>query len=186
MSSVDAQLERVLGHRPRIAKLVKYSTASVAGVVTSMSTLLVLLEVVDMAPVPANVIAVTLGAIPNYLINRAWTFNKRGAHSFSREVLPFWGMAILGLILSTVAVGWAAGRYDENTLILMAANVGSFGLLWVGRFFILDKVLFKPLAEILEEHEDEEGHFRLHADHVEDDEDSERAGRTAPAEEPTR
>ena len=113
---------------------------------------------------PSNIIAVTLGAIPNYLINRAWTFNKRGAHSFTREVLPFWGMAILGLIISTFAVAWAAGRYDENTLILMAANIGSFGLLWVGRFFILDRLLFKPLAEILEEHEDAEGHFHLHAE----------------------
>ncbi|MCO8126359.1 GtrA family protein [Acidimicrobiia bacterium EGI L10123] len=167
-SLADAGPDTALGRRPWIAKLAKYSAASLAGVVTSTSTLFLMLEVFDVAPVPSNIAAVTVGAVPNYLINRAWTFNKRGAHSFTREVLPFWGMAILGLIISTFAVAWAAGRYDENTLILMMANVGSFGLLWVGRFFILDRLLFKPLADILEEHEDAEGHFHLHADQVDE------------------
>lgn len=158
----DTTLDRVLGHRPWIGKWAKYSAASLSGVVTSTATLFVLLEIVDLDPVPSNVIAVTAGAIPNYLVNRAWTFNKRGAHSFTREVLPFWGMAILGLLLSTVAVAWAAERFDENTFILMLANIASFGVLWVARFFILERVVFKPLIELVEEHEDAEGHFHLH------------------------
>lgn len=162
LSRADATLERVLERRPWIAKWAKYSAASLSGVVTSTTTLFVLLEIVDMAPVPSNIIAVTVGAVPNYLVNRAWTFNKRGAHSFTREVLPFWGMAILGLILSTFAVAWAAERFDENTFILMLANIASFGVLWVARFFILERILFKPLIELVEEHEDPEGHFHLH------------------------
>jgi len=160
--SADAPLGRAIERRPWIAKWAKYSAASMSGVVSSTATLFVLLEVVDMAPVPSNIIAVTVGAIPNYLVNRAWTFNKRGAHSFTREVLPFWGMAILGLILSTFAVAWAAERFDENTLILMLANVASFGVLWIARFFVLERVLFKPLIELVEEHEDAEGHLHLH------------------------
>ena len=165
--SIDAVLQRRLGHRPGVAKLVKYSTASASGVVTSTVSLFVLLELLDVAPVPANIVSVTLGAIPNYFINRAWTFNKRGAHSLTREVLPFWGMAILGLILSTFAVSWAADRYDENTLILLAANLGSFGVLWVARFFVLDRLLFAPLAELVESHEDAEGHLHVHpVDHA--------------------
>ena len=160
--TADATLDRVLERRPWIAKWAKYSAASLSGVISSTLTLFVLLEVVDMDPVPSNIIAVTVGAIPNYLVNRAWTFNKRGAHSFTREVLPFWGMAILGLILSTFAVAWAAERFDENTLILMLANIASFGVLWVARFFILERVLFKPLIELVEEHEDASGHFHLH------------------------
>jgi putative flippase GtrA len=161
-SSLDAPVEYLTGRRPWLTKWAKYSAASLSGVVTSTSTLFVLLEVVGMAPVPSNIIAVTIGAIPNYLVNRAWTFNKRGAHSFTREVLPFWGMAFLGLVLSTFAVAWAARRWEDNTLIIMAANVGSFGVLWVARFFILERVLFKPLADIIEEHEDAEGHLHLH------------------------
>lgn len=158
----DATLDRHLGHRPSIAKWVKYSTASVAGVVTSQVVLITSVVVFGIVAVWANVIAVTAGAIPNYLINRAWTFNKRGSHSLTREVLPFWGMAFLGLLLSTLAVGWADEAFDGNPLALSAANIGAFGVLWVAKYFVLDKVLFAPLAEIVAHHEDEEGHLHLH------------------------
>lgn len=161
-SLAPAPLEQLLGRRPWIAKWAKYSAASLSGVVTSTVTLVVLLEVVEMAPVTANMIAVTLGAIPNYLVNRAWTFKKRGAHSFTREVLPFWGMAVLGLILSTFAVAWASTRWSDNTLVVMAANISSFGVLWIARFFILERVLFKPLADLIEDHEDPDGNLHLH------------------------
>lgn len=159
---LDATLERRLGDRPVIAKWIKYSAASVAGVVTSQTVLISCVVVLSIEAAWANVIAVVVGALPNYLINRAWTFNKRGAHSLTREVLPFWGMAILGLILSTVAVAWADEQFDGNIFALMAANTGSFGVLWVARYFILDKLLFAPLVEIVEQHEDEEGHLHLH------------------------
>ena len=158
----DAPASALLGRRPWIAKWAKYSAASLSGVVTSTATLFVLLEIVDMGAVAANVIAVTLGALPNYLVNRAWTFQKRGSHSFTREVLPFWAMAFLGLVISTFAVAWAADRWPDNTLVVMIANVASFGVLWVARFFLLERVLFKPLADIIEDHEDAEGHLHLH------------------------
>ena len=60
-SLADARLD-MLGRRPWIAKLAKYSAASLAGVVTSTSTLFLMLEVFDVAPVPANITAVTVGA----------------------------------------------------------------------------------------------------------------------------
>lgn len=146
----DDLLDRWLGDRPRLVKLVKYSSASVAGVITGQGSLLFFLLVVDLDAVVANFLAVTLGAIPNYLINRAWTFGKSGSHSFTREVLPFWSMAFLGLLLSTFAVAWADDRYDGSVLAVSVANIASFGVLWIARYFILDRVLFAPIAEVLE------------------------------------
>ena len=147
---VDGALERRIGHRPAVFKLVKYSAASAAGVVTGVTVLNTCLLVLDLGAVTSNIIGVTAGSIPNYLINRAWTFNKRDAHSFTREILPFWLMAVLGLILSTFAVAWADDRWDGNALALNAANLGSFGVLWIAKFFVLERVLFKPLAEVIE------------------------------------
>ena len=148
---IDALLERLLGDRPRILKLVKYSAASVAGVVTSQTTLLFCFVVVGLSAAVSNVIAVTIGAIPNYMINRAWTFNKQGTHSFTREVLPFWSMAFLGLLLSTFSVAWAADRFDDSAIAVMIANTAAFGVLWVAKYFVLDRVLFAPIAHAIEE-----------------------------------
>lgn len=149
----DELLDRWLGGHPLLAKWVRYSTASVAGVVTSQVTLVVCLVALDMGAVVSNVIAVTTGAVPNYLINRAWTFNKRGTHSFTREVLPFWMMAFLGLVISTIAVAWVAGIHGDNVVAVSLTNIASFGTIWVAKYFVLDKVLFAPLAHALEEHE---------------------------------
>jgi putative flippase GtrA len=149
-SRIDRFLERRLGRRPAMVKLVKYSAASLSGVVSSVITLNVCLLVLDFDAVLSNVIAVTVGSIPNYLINRAWTFSKSGTHSFTREILPFWLMAVLGLILSTFAVAWADQRWDGNALALNIANLGAFGVLWVAKYFVLERILFKPLAHAIE------------------------------------
>lgn len=159
---IDALLERQLGRWPGMVKLVKYSAASVSGVISSVITLNTCLLVFGLDAVTSNIIAVTVGSIPNYLINRAWTFNKAGRHSFTREILPFWLMAVLGLVLSTFSVAWADTRFDGNTIALNLANLGAFGVLWVAKFFVLERILFKPLIELVEEHEDAEGHLHLH------------------------
>lgn len=151
VSRIDRLLERRLGHRPAVTKLVKYSSASVVGVITSQATLISCLVVLELAAITSNLIAVTVGTIPNYLINRAWTFNKRGTHSFTREVLPFWLMAVLGLVLSTFAVAWADDVFDGNVLALSGASVGSFGVLWIAKFFVLERVLFAPIVAAVEE-----------------------------------
>jgi uncharacterized membrane protein len=63
--------------------------------------------------------------------------------------VPFWAMALLGLAFST----WAAGVAESNahritsshfgaTVIVMAAALGAFGVLWIGKFVVLNKVLF--------------------------------------------
>ena len=152
---LDRGLERRLGGDSLVLKLCRYGAASVVGVVTSQTVLLVGLIGFGLDAVPANIIATVLGAIPNYLVNRAWTWRKRGAHRLWGEIVPFWTMALLGLVLSTFAVRWADVRFDGNILAVSAANIGSFGVLWLAKFFVLDRVLFAPVAEIADDHEPE-------------------------------
>jgi putative flippase GtrA len=149
-SRIDRFLERRLGRRPGMVKWIKYGAASLSGVVSSVITLNVCLLVLDLSAVVSNIIAVTVGSIPNYLINRAWTFSKSGTHSFTREILPFWLMAVLGLALSTFSVAWADQRWDGNTIALNIANLAAFGVLWVAKYFVLERILFKPLAHAIE------------------------------------
>jgi hypothetical protein len=55
-------------------------------------------------------------------------------------------MAFAGLVLSTVMVGWASARFDHN-LIVYAANLASFGVLWVVKFFVLEHLMWGPATE---------------------------------------
>ncbi len=122
-------------------KPVRYSLVSVVAVLAAQTTLLVCTVVLDMRPVPANIVAVAVGSIPSYLLNRIWVWGRRGNHSFTREVLPFWVMALLGLVFSTLLVH-VASLWSDAALATNAANLTAFGSLWVIKYLVLDSVMF--------------------------------------------
>ncbi|MGI9624284.1 MAG: GtrA family protein [Acidimicrobiales bacterium] len=124
-------------------RLLRYAGVSAVAVTVGQTLLFLFYRVLELDAVLANTMAVTLATIPSYLLNRAWVWQKNSAHSFTTEILPFWGMAVLGLILSNILVHWVEGRWDSWVLI-NGANLAAFGLLWVGKYMILDRVLFRP------------------------------------------
>ena len=135
------------------AKAIKYSMVSVVAVVVSQAVLTLCLWL-DWAPVVANFVAVTIGCIPSYTLNRAWVWGKRGRNHWRREVLPFWIMALIGLVFSTFLVALAAEFTDADIMVNLA-NLTAFGILWVVKFLVLDAVLFKvsdEVADALEHH----------------------------------
>jgi putative flippase GtrA len=122
-------------------KPVRYSMVSVVAVAVSQSVLLLCTVGLDMRPVPSNVVAVAVGSIPSYMLNRMWVWGRRGDHDFLREVLPFWIMAFLGLGFSTLLVHFAS-LWSDAALVTNAANLTAFGSLWVIKYLVLDSVLF--------------------------------------------
>ena len=130
---------------PPKERIVKYAAASLVGVTVGSSTLLLFLAL-GVNEVLANFLSVAISSIPAYIVNRYWVWEKTDANSFKREVVPFWAMAFLGLILSSIFVNWAKDRTD-NDLLILAANLSGFGVLWVAKFFVLDKFLFGATPE---------------------------------------
>ena len=127
--------------RPLLAKLVRYAMASMVGVVVGQSCLFLFYGALGLPGVVANFLAVAISSVPAYLINRYWVWQKRDKNSLRREVIPFWGMAFAGLVLSSIFVAIVDNRTDWPPAIAMA-NLAGFGVLWIAKFFILDKVLF--------------------------------------------
>ena len=122
------------------ARLLKYATVSLVGVVLGQSLLFLFNSILDWGTGISNVLAVCISTVPSYLLNRAWVWGKTASHT-GTEVSVFWGMAFLGLLLSTLATTWVDARYD-SALLVQLANLAAFGSLWVLKYFILDKYLF--------------------------------------------
>jgi putative flippase GtrA len=132
---------RNLVERPVVAKLIRYSMTSVVGVVLGQSLLQLFYSVLDWPAVPSNVLATAISTGPVYLINRYWVWKKKSGNSLRREVVPFWGMTFLGLALSSLIV-WFVEQRTDAALAISVANLSGFGLLWVAKFIVLDRVLF--------------------------------------------
>ncbi len=95
----------------------------------------------------SNVLAVCIAAWPAYLLNRRWVWVKRTTHSLTREIAPFWAYNLVGLALSTVLVALVARYWSDDSPAVHAANLTAFGVLWLGKFILLDRVLFAVHAE---------------------------------------
>ena len=97
----------------------------------------------------SSTLATAIAAVPNYEMNRKWAWGKTGRSHLWKEVAPFWGLAFLGWGTSTVSV-YFMEKYAKHhhfshllqTTTVAIVFVGAFGVLWVAKFIIFNKVLF--------------------------------------------
>lgn len=125
------------------AKLLRFGAVSAFNVVFGQTFLFGAQTLLEWSAVASNIFAVAISAIPAYLLSRYWVWQKRGKSHFMREVVPFWSLALLGFALSTLAVWFVERRWDPQPIYINLTNLAAFGVVWVSKFIILDRVLFK-------------------------------------------
>lgn len=136
---------------PEFRRLWRYVATSAIAVVVSLVALYVFYRVVKVGSAgTANVIATAIATVPSYYLNRTWAWGKTGRSDLWREVVPFWVIAFVGLALSTLAVDVASHEahrlshaHEIQTILVEAANLATYGVLWVGKFLLFNRVLFK-------------------------------------------
>ena len=132
---------------PTLRKLFKYSAASVVAICVGQPVFWIFDGALGWEAIPANLVSVSAGAVPNYLINRRWTWSQTGKNRLWGEVVPFWVMSALGMLLSLLTVSYADDRWD-STAINSIAQLAGFGVLWLAKFFVLDRVMWKIVHDI--------------------------------------
>ena len=131
-------------------RLLRYLTVSAITTVFSLTALYVFFRVLKVGSAArANVYATALATIPSYYLNRTWAWGQSGRSHLIREVLPFWAIAFASLVLSTLAVGFAereAHHFTHShfgvTVLVEAANLLTYGSLWIGKFLLFNKLFF--------------------------------------------
>ena len=135
--------------RPVARRFGRYSLVSVVNVLLGQSIIAFAFGVLGWTARSANLLACALATLPSILLNRAWVWGRTGRSRLVREAVPFWVMAFAGLALST----WTAGMAEDlalsltasrpvQTVMVMAAVLAAFGVLWVARFAFLETYLF--------------------------------------------
>jgi putative flippase GtrA len=99
--------------------------------------------------VAASLLAASIATIPNFFANKHFVWRVNSRKHLHKQVLVFWVAVMLGVSLATlftylVEKNVIAGQTTlvRGTTVLSAQLLG-FGIVWVGRFFILDRWLFK-------------------------------------------
>jgi putative flippase GtrA len=154
-----ARLRQMIAH-PSSVKLIKYAGVSLISTIVSQVTLIMVFGVFHlMSEVPANILANVLATVPSYVLNRRWVWGKSGKSHFWKEVAPFWILSFIGLAFSSLAV-WIAGdiarshglSHGATALLVNLANLLSFGILWIVKFVIYNKLFHVAPVEYEEHH----------------------------------
>lgn len=139
-------------------KLVRYTSVSAISTVISAAALFLYFTIFfdHQHEVLATVLANMTATVPSYYLNRTWAWGKRGKSHLVKEVLPFWGMSLLGITVSIFGAALAKhigqGHSDIfKTLIVQAANLASFGTFWVLKILVFNR-LFHFEVEEFDEH----------------------------------
>lgn len=134
--------------RPGLRRLVKFAAVSMVAVAVSQTTLLITFGLLEWKARPANLAAFVLSTIPSFELNRRWTWRQQGRRHLRRELIPFWVLAVLGLLASDLATRFAAevsagvGSRALRTLLVMLASLTAYGVLWVVKFALLDRLVW--------------------------------------------
>ncbi|MDP6975525.1 MAG: GtrA family protein [Acidimicrobiales bacterium] len=128
-------------------KLIRFAGVSVVNVFTGQTLLYLCYARLGWPGMLANVVAVAAGSVPAYLLSRHYVWEReKGDHKVGAEILPFWGLAFVGLVLSTALVG-VVDSFSDHTLAVQGANAAAFGALWIVRFVVLEHLLWGERTE---------------------------------------
>jgi putative flippase GtrA len=135
----------------------RYTVVSVIAVGVTFVVLGITVGLLKWPAFWANITATTIATIPSYELNRKWAWGKHGKSHLWKEVVPFWALSFVGLAFST----WAAVLAESfskhhhlahfwHTVVIQGAVIAAFGILWIGKFIIFNKVLFVHHPQDLE------------------------------------
>ena len=134
---------------PHGRRMTRYAMVSGVAVPVGEIGILIGLKALALTAGWANVFGNSLGAIPSYYLNRSWVWGKGGRSHLLKEILPFWVITIIGVIFG----GWfghLGGEYarhhritgNTRVVLLLAANLAAFAILWVAKYIFFNRVLF--------------------------------------------
>jgi putative flippase GtrA len=147
-------------------KIFRYTMVSVISTAVSLFVIAIVYGVLHLwTEVPSTIFGNVVATFPSYWLNRKWAWGKHGRSHFMKEVVPFWTLAAIGIAFSIVGASLArhvAIKYQldhfETTVVVLLANVLSFGIFWVAKLLLFNRLFRTELEEFDEHlvHEEEE------------------------------
>ena len=146
-------IERVQAYRKtqEFKRLFRYSMVSVITTIFALGLLGLFYGVLRLSSAAwCNLLATAITTVPSYYLNRAWAWGKTGKSHLTKEIIPFWAVAAVSALISTLVVHEAdqaalhvTHSHTMLTLVVEGANFTTYGLLWISKFVLFNKVLFK-------------------------------------------
>ena len=129
-------------------KQIRYAAVSVVFVPIGQILIQVLGAMVfDRDYTKASIVAAAILTVPNFFANKMWVWKDTSRDKLRTQVLVFWVAAMLGVAAATGLTYLVEQQFHNEgaveALAVFCAQLVGFGIVWVGRYLILDRWLFK-------------------------------------------
>jgi putative flippase GtrA len=137
-------------HRSHFAiKLTRYAIGSVVALATSVVVFALLLTI-GVGTTPDSILAFVAGAVPNWVLNRRWAWQRTGKMDVRREVIGYTAISLVALAASSAATGWVdtlvrhhyAHQHLLRVTLVTLTYIVVQALLFVAKFIAYDLWVF--------------------------------------------
>ena len=136
-----------------VHKFIRYTMVSGIAVVISQVTLVLCTGVFGLSAILSNTVAAVVSTPASYELNRKWAWGKSGKSHLWKEVAPFWGFSLIGYLGSTGTVQLADTMTRSHgvhglprVLAIMGAQLFAYGLVWIVKFLVFNRIVFAAKA----------------------------------------
>ncbi|MEU4196586.1 GtrA family protein [Kribbella sp. NPDC026611] len=126
---------------PRWLLWARYSASSVVATVVSQVAF-ALCYWFGTPAIAATLVAWLAGAVPNYVLNRRWTWGRSG------QKLPYTmiviGSAVTAAVVTSVTdhLVQPVGSYAWKTALVTGSYLGTYAVLFIVKFLLFDRLVF--------------------------------------------
>jgi putative flippase GtrA len=130
-------------------RLARYSAVSIILLAFSETLLLLFNGAIGLSAAWSSTLTTVIATVPAYVLNRRWVWSKGGRSHLWKEIVPFWALAFFGWAFATYSVSLAESVAKTHNLhsgarvaLVGVTYVLAYGVLWIGKFLIFDRLLF--------------------------------------------
>jgi putative flippase GtrA len=135
-------------------RVTRYTIGSIVAALTS-AVVFALLYVLGLSTTACSVVAFVAGAVPNWILNRRWTWAIKGRVAFGREVVAYVIVSALTLLASSEATGWTQhqvqslpSHYGLRVTLVTGSYLGVFAALFAIRFALYEHWIFSGRSRV--------------------------------------
>jgi putative flippase GtrA len=145
---------RALLRHPLRGRVTKFAISSGIAAATS-AVVFPILYVLGASTTACTVIAFFAGAIPNWTLNRRWTWKVEGRVAFGREILAYLVISASTLVLLSLATGLTdravrgiPAHHGIRVILVTASYFGVLAVLYAVRFFLYEHWIFSGRSRV--------------------------------------
>jgi putative flippase GtrA len=154
---LELRLKHRLTRSKLAIKVTRYAIGSVVALVTSVVVFALLLAA-GVGTTVDSIAAFLAGAIPNWILNRRWAWQRTGEMDVAREVVGYIVISLVALAASSAGTGWTQALVRDHVthdhalrvVLVTLAYVAVQAMLFVAKFLVYDRWVFRADSRVLD------------------------------------